>query len=225
MSWRRFVVLLPILLLASCVTKDSDHKVLISVADQTLELYRRNVIIARYPVSTSKFGLGDHPGSRGTPLGRLEIARKIGDGVPLGTVFKNRRPTGEILKADAPGRDPIVTRILWLKGLDPENRHAFNRYIYIHGTAEERNIGRPASFGCIRMKSRDILRLFNNVGRGAAVEIIPGRLPDLPPGGPEPGVKVASAPANPAVTPAASPQPTPATVSATQVASPTPATR
>jgi hypothetical protein len=79
----RFVVfLLPLLLLASCVTKDTDHKVLISVADQTLELYRKNVVIARYPISTSKFGLGDHPGSRGTPLGRLEIARKIGAGVP-----------------------------------------------------------------------------------------------------------------------------------------------
>ena len=75
------------------------------------------------------------------------------------------------------------------------------------------------------MKSRDILRLFNNVGQGAAVEIIPGRLPDLPPGGPEPSAKVASAPANPAETPAASPQPTPATVSAAQAASPTPATR
>src|SRR3982074_1045600 len=171
MSWRRFVVLLPILLLASCVTKDADHKVLISVADQTLELYRKNVVIARYPISTSKFGLGDHPGSRGTPLGRLEIARKIGAGAPLGTVLKSRRPTGEILKPDAPGRDPIVTRILWLKGLDPENRHAFDRFIYIHGTAEERNIGHPASYGCIRMCSRDIVHLYDLVGRGAEVTI------------------------------------------------------
>jgi lipoprotein-anchoring transpeptidase ErfK/SrfK len=217
----RFVVfLLPLLLLASCVTKDTDHKVLISVADQTLELYRKNVVIARYPISTSKFGLGDHPGSRGTPLGRLEIARKIGAGVPLGTVFKSRRPTGEILKPDAPGRDPIVTRILWLKGLDPENRHAFDRFIYIHGTAEERNIGHPASFGCIRMRSVDVLRLFNNIGSGAEVDIIPGPLPDLPPGGPAPAM--AGAPA-----PSPQPSPLPPSPAATAKADPAaaPATR
>jgi L,D-transpeptidase catalytic domain len=212
MSWRRFVVLIPLLFLCSCVTKDTDHKVLVSVADQTLELYRKNVVIARYPISTSKFCLSDHPGSRGTPLGRLEIARKIGEGAPLGAVFKNRRLTGEVLKPDAPGRDPIVTRILWLKGLDAQNRHAFERCIYIHGTAEERNIGRPASYGCIRMKSVDILRLFNKVGPGAAVDIIAGPLPDLPPGGPVPSAKIASTPAA-----------TPAPVAAASSAAPTPA--
>jgi L,D-transpeptidase catalytic domain len=213
----RFVILVFVSLLffSSCATKDQDHRVLISVADQTLELYRRNIVIARYPISTSKFGLSDHPGSRGTPLGKLEIARKIGDGAPLGAVFKNRRPTGEVLKPDAPGRDPIVTRILWLKGLQPINRNAFGRFIYIHGTAEERNVGRPASYGCIRMKSADVLKLYNRVGTGAIVEIIPGALPDLPPGGPVPAYAAA---------PSATPTPQPLDASeAVPLASPAPA--
>jgi lipoprotein-anchoring transpeptidase ErfK/SrfK len=198
MSWSRSVVLVFLSLLffclSSCVTKDQDHRVLISVADQTLELYHKNVVVARYPVSTSKFGLSDHPGSRGTPLGKLEIVRKIGDGAPIGAVFKSRRPTGEVIKPDAPGRDPIVTRILWLKGLEPMNRNAFGRCIYIHGTPEERNVGRPASYGCIRMKSADVLKLYDRVGTGAIVEIIPGALPDLPAGGPAPAYPAAASP-------------------------------
>jgi lipoprotein-anchoring transpeptidase ErfK/SrfK len=114
-------------------------------------------------------------------LGRLQIAKKIGAGAPVGAVFKNRKPTGEVLVPDAPGRDPIVTRILWLKGLEPQNADAYHRYIYIHGTPEERNIGKPASFGCIRMRSADIVRLFATVGVGAKVEIVPGRLPESTP--------------------------------------------
>ena len=107
----------------------------------------------------------------GTPLGELEIARKIGGAAPAGSVFKDQRPTGEILRPDAPGRDPIVSRILWLKGLEACNRNAFSRYIYIHGTAEERRIGTPASFGCIRMRSADVIRLYDAVGVGTKVDI------------------------------------------------------
>lgn len=136
---------------------------------------------AQYPVSTSKFGLGDRPGSNATPLGHFEIAKKIGAGAPLGMKFKNRRPTGEIVAANSPGRDPIVTRILWLKGLDYENRNAFGRTIYIHGTAEEWKVGQPASFGCIRMRSVDVRDLFDTCGLGARVDIITNGLP-LPPG-------------------------------------------
>jgi hypothetical protein len=177
--WRfRLLFAIPLLLLASCVHKDKVHRIVVSVADQALEVRRNEHVIGRYPVSTSKFGLGDQPGHGGTPLGRLAIARKIGDGAPLGAVFKDRRPTGEVLKPDAPGRDPIVTRILWLKGLGSENRNTFDRYIYIHGTAEERNVGRPVSYGCIRMKSKDVLRVYNTVGIGAEVDIIPGPLPE-----------------------------------------------
>src|ERR1700736_1386718 len=158
---REFFALLTIsLLFAGCATKDTDHRIRISIADQAMELYHRSSLVGRCPVSTSKFGLGDRPGSRATPLGRMEVAKKIGTNAPLGAVFKSRRQTGEILKPDVPGRDPIVTRIIWLKGLEYQNRHAFDRCIYIHGTPEERNLGRPASFGCIRMKSCDVKELF-----------------------------------------------------------------
>jgi lipoprotein-anchoring transpeptidase ErfK/SrfK len=116
--------------------------------------------------------LGDWPGSRFTPLGKLEIAKKIGDNAPPGAVFKDRRRTGEIVLPDSLGRDPIVTRILWLRGRDAQNGNAFGRNIYIHGTPEERNIGFPASYGCIRMRSRDIIQLYDMVGPGAVVTIV-----------------------------------------------------
>jgi lipoprotein-anchoring transpeptidase ErfK/SrfK len=174
---KRFTILAT-LFLVSCVQRDQTHRVVISVADQAMEVYAKNQMIGHYLVSTSKFGIGDSRGTYRTPLGRLEIAKKIGAGARAGAVFKNRKPTGEVLIPDAPGRDPIVTRILWLKGLEPRNEDAFTRYIYIHGTPEERNIGRPASFGCIRMRSKDIIRLFATVGVGAKVEIVPGPLPE-----------------------------------------------
>jgi hypothetical protein len=175
--------------LASCVQQDSVHRVVVSIADQAMDVYARNQVVGHYLVSTSKFGIGDSRGTYRTPLGRLEIAKKIGAGARIGAVFKNRRPTGEVLAPDAPGRDPIVTRILWLKGLERENADAFGRYIYIHGTPEERNIGRPASFGCIRMRSADIVRLFATVGVGAKVEIVPGPLPEK---SPTPGIVAGS---------------------------------
>lgn len=136
--------------------------------------------VARFPVSTSKFGVGN-PGERYfTPLGRHEIARKIGGGSPSGMKFKSRRATGEIVPVNAPGRDPIVTRILWLRGLEEGNRGTYSRYIYIHGTPEEGKIGTPASYGCIRMKSADVIWLHDAVGRKAKVDIIAGPLPALP---------------------------------------------
>ena len=128
--------------------------------------------VTMYPVSTSKFAIGDSPGSRGTPLGELEIAEKIGGSAPSGAVFKDRKGTGEILEPDAPGRDPIVTRILWLRGRETQNANAYSRYIYIHGTPEERNIGKRASFGCIRMRSRDVIQLYDIVGPRARVTIL-----------------------------------------------------
>jgi lipoprotein-anchoring transpeptidase ErfK/SrfK len=162
------------LLITSCATRDTRHHVVVSVPEQRLAVVDREqgALLATYPVSTSKFAIGDLPGSRGTPLGELEIAQKIGGGAPLGTVFKSRRRTGEILPPDAPGRDPIVTRILWLRGKDAQNQNAYGRYIYIHGTAEDRNIGRPASYGCIRMRSRDVAQLYGVVGSGARVSIV-----------------------------------------------------
>src|ERR1700676_443335 len=151
--WSALLLLVLALFFSSCSTKDTDHRILVSAADQSLALYHKERLLGRYPISTSRFGLGDRPGSRATPLGRMEVAKMIGEGAPLGAVFKSRRRTGEVLRPDAPGRDPIVTRIIWLKGLEPQNKHAFARCIYIHGTPEERNVGHPASFGCVRMRS------------------------------------------------------------------------
>jgi len=146
--------------------------VVVSVKDQKLGLYSQGELKKTYKISTSKFGVGDKPGSNRTPLGRLQVAKKIGCDSPLGSVFKSRRRTGEILKPNAPGRDPIVTRILWLKGTEDRNRNTFKRTIYIHGTPEEHRLGRPASYGCIRMSSRDVADLYNRVGNGADVFII-----------------------------------------------------
>jgi hypothetical protein len=211
--FKRLVRCLPaalVLTLASCATKDRDHVMRVSVPDQKMIVFNKGVEIARYDVSTSKFGLGDKPGSKATPLGALEVARKIGDGAPLGMKFKSRRPTGEIVAINAPGRDPIVTRILWLRGLEPQNRNAYDRMIYIHGTAEEWRIGTPASYGCIRMRSQDVIALFNTVGIGARVEISTSPFPAPLVAPPAP---TAPASAAPALAPA-QPTPPPASASA-----------
>ena len=154
-----------------------DTRVIISVRDQKLILMTNGTIAATYPVSTSKYGLGDAWGSLATPLGLLQVAQKIGDHAPMGAVFHNRRWTGEILRPNTPGRDPVMTRIIWLRGLQATNAHAFNRCIYIHGTNEEKLIGRPASFGCIRMRSSDVFALYNQIPLGTPVEIVQDRLP------------------------------------------------
>ncbi len=159
-------------LFVSCASKyDRSSQMLVSVADQTLVLKKNGEYVKTYPVSTSKFGLGSKSGSKRTPLGNHEVAQKFGGGAPSGAVFKSRVRTGEILRPNAPGRDPIVSRILWLKGKDYHNRNTFSRYIYIHGTPEEYKIGRPASYGCIRMKSRDVIDLYRRVGVGARIKI------------------------------------------------------
>ena len=167
--------------LTSCATRDTVHRVVISVKDQQLALFDHEKLVATYPVSTSKYGLGDWPGSWRTPLGEMEIAKKIGGGAATGTVFKDRRPTGEVVFPDAPGRDPIVTRILWLRGRESQNANAFQRDIYIHGTPEERNIGLPVSYGCVRMRSQDIIELYDLVGPGARVTILDAPLHDVLP--------------------------------------------
>ena len=183
----RLYPLLIALFLASCAAPDTRHQIVISTREQKLAVLDRGNLMAIYPVSTSKFGLGDWPGSRYTPLGQLEIAKKIGDNAPPGAVFKDRRRTGEIVLPDSPGRDPIVTRILWLRGLEPQNANAFTRDIYIHGTPEERLIGTPASYGCIRMRSSDIINLYDIVGVGAAVTIVDTELASAIPGFLTPG--------------------------------------
>lgn len=155
----------------------SNKRVVVSVAEQRMMVLKKDELVRTYPVSTSKFTLGDRPGSNGTPLGTMKVARKIGGSAPSGAVFKSRRRTGEILRPNAPGRDPIVTRILWLRGTEPQNRNAYRRYIYIHGTTEEWRIGTPASYGCIRMRSRDIIDLYRRVRVGTPVTVTRGYLP------------------------------------------------
>jgi lipoprotein-anchoring transpeptidase ErfK/SrfK len=166
--------------LAGGTNKVIPPRVIISVRDQKLMVVENGQRAAVYPVSTSKFGLGDRWGSMATPLGWLQVAEKIGDHAPPGAVFHKRRFTGEILPPNAPGRDPIVTRIIWLRGLEPSNRNAFDRCIYIHGTAEEKTIGKPSSYGCVRMRSRDVTEIYAQIRIGALVKIIPDSLPNLP---------------------------------------------
>jgi lipoprotein-anchoring transpeptidase ErfK/SrfK len=177
----KWLVSAALLSLGACTTPDRHHQVIISIPEQRMVLLQDGQPVATFPVSTSKFGLGDVPGRSETPLGNLEIARKIGGNAPSGAVFKSRRLTGEVVPPDAPGRDPIVSRILWLRGLEPQNARAFDRYIYIHGTPEEHNIGRPVSYGCIRMRSRDMIQLYDVVGTGARVTIVTEPLESLVP--------------------------------------------
>lgn len=143
----------------------------VDVKRQVMELVSGGRVIASYPISTSRFGLGSEPGSYKTPTGRFRVAEKIGDGAAPGSVFKSRLPTGEIAE-EGGEEDKILTRILWLDGLDPENANSRERYIYIHGTNQERLIGTPASHGCVRMRNSDIVELFDQVPVGTPVEII-----------------------------------------------------
>ena len=178
------VILLPAARAASTITSTPEDelrdRVVVSVRDQKLMVVHNGSKVAIYPVSTSKYGLGDFWGRMTTPLGYLQVAQKIGDHAPVGAVFHNRRFTGEVIRPNAPGRDPVITRIIWLRGLEMQNAHAFSRCIYIHGTPEERYIGQPASYGCIRMKSRDVATLYNQLPVGALVQIVPDGLPNIP---------------------------------------------
>ena len=170
--FRLLRLLLAIAVAIVCSQCANKKRLVVNVASQRMVLTDDGEFVKAYPVSTSKFGLGDEPGSKMTPLGTMRIADKIGGGSRPGTVFKSRRKTGEVLPPNAPGRDPIVTRILWLEGTQEWNRNAYRRYIYIHGTPEESKIGRKASFGCIRMTSEDVIDLYRRVRKGTPVEVV-----------------------------------------------------
>ena len=145
--------------------------VAVTLCDQKLTLFKEGKKVKDYSISSSKFGIGNRNGSNRTPLGIHAVSQKNGDGQPSGMVFKGCRPTGEVVDVDAAGRDPVVTRVIQLAGMERENSSTHRRRIYIHGTPEERFIGRPASYGCIRMKSDDIVDLFSRVHRGMPVAI------------------------------------------------------
>ncbi len=158
------------------------RRIVIHIPSQTLTLFDDSgKLLQSYPVSTGANGVGEESGSFCTPRGRHVIRARIGAGQPPNTVFVRRRPTGEIytpeLGARHPGRDWILTRILWLSGREPGynrggNCDTMRRYIYIHGTPDETELGRPGSRGCIRMRNRDLLELFDRVAGGTEVEII-----------------------------------------------------
>ncbi len=152
--------------------KSPEARIQISIRKQQLSLKSGRKTVADYPVSTSRFGLGSKIGSFKTPTGRFRVAEKIGEGMPVGTPFKSRRPvkaTRKLLQED----DLVMTRILWLDGLEPRNANTHDRYIYIHGTNHEESIGVPDSHGCIRMKNADVAELFDLVAEGTPVEIRP----------------------------------------------------
>jgi lipoprotein-anchoring transpeptidase ErfK/SrfK len=152
--------------------KSPEAKIKISVRAQQLVVKCGRKKLASYPVSTSRFGLGSKEGSFKTPTGKFRVAEKIGEGMPLGTVFKSRRPVKPTRKA-LREEDLVMTRILWLDGLDRRNANTHDRYIYIHGTNHEEKIGLPDSHGCIRMKNADLVELFERVSEGTPVEIRP----------------------------------------------------
>jgi hypothetical protein len=147
-------------------------RVFISIPEQKLALVVNGKVLRTYKISTSKYGEGDYLGSWRTPLGHLAVADKIGGSAPAGAVFNGRHLTGEILSVNAPGRDPIVSRIIWLRGMEAGNRYAYRRCIYIHGTPQEEFLGRKSSFGCIRMSSSDVMELFPWLQIGTEVAIV-----------------------------------------------------
>lgn len=160
----------------------SAHKVLLVDATiQRMYLIVDGRAVAEWPVSTAEKGVGSQKGSDQTPLGVHRIAQKIGGGAPLGSIFKSRQNTGQIVDIlSAPGADGpadyVTSRILWLDGLEPGlnkggNVDSRERFIYIHGTGEEGRIGTPASHGCIRMRNRDVINLFDQVDENTLVVI------------------------------------------------------
>ena len=146
----------------------------VSISKQQLILKDGRAVVRTFPISSSRFGVGSEEGTLKTPSGKFRIAEKIGAGLPQDTAFQSRVPrraTKKMLRAE----DLIMSRILWLEGLERSNANTHDRYIYIHGTNHEETIGRPDSHGCIRMRNRDVAELFEMVEVGTPVVIIPPR--------------------------------------------------
>jgi lipoprotein-anchoring transpeptidase ErfK/SrfK len=137
---------------------------------QTARLETDGIEVRRYSISSGRSGNGNDVGSLKTPLGLHRIAEKFGEGAPIGTIFRGRVPTGEVW-ASGGGEDLVLSRILWLAGLEAENGSTYDRFIYLHGTNHEGDLGSPASHGCIRFSNSDIVDLFDRLPIGALVEI------------------------------------------------------
>ncbi|MCW8918851.1 MAG: L,D-transpeptidase [Gammaproteobacteria bacterium] len=158
----------------------SKTSIVVNIATQQLRLYQGGEVVMEVAVSTARNGSGEVSGSECTPRGRHRIRAKIGGGCAANTVFVGRRPTGELfseaLRAEQPQRDWILTRILWLCGMEPGrnrggNRDTMRRYIYIHGCPDSDRMGSPSSHGCVKMRNRDIIELFDRVTVGTLVTI------------------------------------------------------
>jgi lipoprotein-anchoring transpeptidase ErfK/SrfK len=143
----------------------------VSIKDQQLSVVHAGDVVAQYRVSTAKEGVGERDGAGTTPRGMHAVAEKIGQGVDSGIVFVDRIPTGEYVAVDTPGRWPVVSRIIRLKGLESFNRNTFERLIYIHGSPVEKLLGSPASGGCIRLRSADVIELFEMIDINSLVYI------------------------------------------------------
>ncbi len=145
-------------------------KIVISIHDQNLTFTDGDTKLV-YPVSTSKFGEGFEEGSGKTPTGMFSVCEKIGANAESGMIFISRKPTGKTADIGKSEKDVITSRIIRLEGMDKSNSNTFKRYIYIHGTSDEENIGKKASFGCVRMKNDDIIELFSRVEKSCSVYI------------------------------------------------------
>lgn len=149
----------------------SSPRIEVSIGTQRLRLFEEHRVVREWSCSTSKFGIGFTEGSNKTPLGHFLVKEKHGDEAECGTIFKARKPVGHWEPGMDTKADFVLTRILWLQGLEPRNANTFERYIYIHGTNDEQSIGRPASHGCVRLRNRDVIELFDLVREGTPVWI------------------------------------------------------
>lgn len=145
----------------------------VSVDDQCLRLFRGDELVRTFVISTASKGVGFAPGSHRTPTGRFVIVQKIGDGMPEGTIFKGRQPVGQSSPGEACDKDLVLTRIIRISGLEPDNSNSFDRFIYFHGTNREDLLGTPASCGCIRLSNKDIIELHDLVEPGMEVVVAP----------------------------------------------------
>ncbi|MCX6959903.1 MAG: L,D-transpeptidase [Verrucomicrobia bacterium] len=151
-------------------TTTNPKRLVLDVGAQRLDLEQPDGNILSYPVSTSKYGLGTQEGSFRTPTGRFRIHAKFGGNAPAWMCFQGREPTG-VIATPGGDEDLILSRILWLEGLDPENSNTRDRYIYIHGTNQEELIGTPASHGCVRLRNDQMIELFDLVEEGTPLLI------------------------------------------------------
>lgn len=147
------------------------RRIEVSIGTQRITFWEGSRLVKTWPCSTARLGIGFVEGSNQTPLGSFEVREKHGEGAASGTIFKARQPVGHWTPAVQTSEDLILTRILWLHGLERRNANTYQRYIYIHGTNDEAGLGRPGSHGCVRMRNADVVELFDQTPVGTPVWI------------------------------------------------------